>query len=274
MQIINCPYPYLKKLYIQLLKMQREISSLYTTVLKEIAKKPSAHITEKSIKKLHHNRLLVRFEAVQDAIIDAITEAGRLTDDEVPRSFFSFNTLTRKSLCLKNSKLTGNVIFEIIQSYPNLEVVDVSGCFHADDDCVHRIITSVPNLHRLITRNCRKLSDKTFDCIVSNKNKLQHLHEINVGGNFNMSREGLASLLACVGLVGNLEHLCISGLPVDDSVLTSLSSSCESCRLQSLALGYADVSEFAIVRLLEKAGAALRVLSLAWVCTLPGKRIH
>lgn len=248
----------------------REIPQLSVFILKEIAKKPSIYVTENALKKLrnHHDLLLQNYDSVQTAIIDAVTEAGRFTDEAIPQTFFSFNSFSRKSISLKNSKLSGPKICQIIECYPNLESIDVSGCFQVDDDTIKFIILNVKNLQHLVIRNCRKLTDKTFDLIIENNKSLTNLKEINVGGNFNMTRDGIASLFKCKHLMKTLESLNIAGLPVNDSIVSLISLNCKT--LKSLFIGYADISEQEILRCLEAIGSKLEILSLSWICTVSG----
>lgn len=91
--------------------VQREIPTLYITMLKMIAKQPSRYLSESSVEKAllkQHNLLKTIAERenglyINQSIIDYITEAGRFTDDAIPVTLFS----NSETIIVKNSKITG-----------------------------------------------------------------------------------------------------------------------------------------------------------------------
>ena len=91
--------------------IQRDIPTLYITLLKTIAKQPSLYLNEPTVERaLLKNHLLIESIAKQQnglnisqEIIDYVTDAGRFTDDAIPVNLFSNSEM----IIVKNSKITG-----------------------------------------------------------------------------------------------------------------------------------------------------------------------
>ena len=87
--------------------MNREVPPLFEIVLKLIAKKPGIYMTESSLMRFNNISYFKKeFDMIQ-TLIDAITEAGRLTDEIFPLQLFRND---REILSIKNSKLTAKYI--------------------------------------------------------------------------------------------------------------------------------------------------------------------
>ena len=92
--------------------IQREIPTLFITILKTIAKQPSRYLTESTVensilrRKTEIQSIIQREKGVNicQLIVDYVTEAGRFTDDAIPVSLFSANSET---IIIKNSKISG-----------------------------------------------------------------------------------------------------------------------------------------------------------------------
>ena len=214
--------------------MQREIPSLKVTVLKEISKKPLKCMTEQSLSRAFRI-CSVEFDLAQ-TLIDYITEAGRLTDDVLPPSLFENG---RISLSLKNTKVSGKYILKIIDRIGlDLLALDVGGTFQVDDTAVASIMKKCRKLNSLNIRNCRKITDKSLDIIISDNNSLCN---IDLGGNTNISSEGIIRFLNN-RKISNLIELNLSGLPIRNDALSIISEN--AIQLTSLGIGYSEIGTF------------------------------
>jgi hypothetical protein len=87
--------------------MNREVPTLYSTVLKTIAKKPALYLTEKRIKWVLEKRSESERNGgglgVSDDLVSYITNAGRFTDDAIPVCLLN----GKKNIVLANSKVSG-----------------------------------------------------------------------------------------------------------------------------------------------------------------------
>lgn len=222
-------------------KMLREIPTLHITVLKEIAKQPTKYVSEPFLKKAlaigPKQQMATQFDIAQ-VLVDYITDAGRLTDDVLPPSLFKAG---RKSLCLKNSKISGKYIKKIIDNISTvLTALDVSGTFQVDDNTVQYILKNCKDLHVLNIRNCRKITDSSMEFIVQYGSNLT---SVDLGGCINMSYEGINKFVQHKRMSGLVE-LNLSGLPIQSDTLSLISSCCVN--LTSLGIGYADIGEMAL----------------------------
>ena len=237
--------------------MFREVPSLSITCLKLISKSPNSYISEKSyekILKLYSKQLIMK--ATQH-LINYITEVGRMSDFIIPLIAFhnEYHTLS-----LKNSKITGNYLISIIQRSSFLEIIDVSGCLMIDDYVINQILSICLLLKTIEIRNCRKLTDLSIQYL----NELgSNLVNINIGGNFNITEAGVLQLIQEHPNRHSFQSLNISGLPITEGTLESLSLHCTT--LKYLGIGYAIISEISIRKYLEISGMRLECLILSWI---------
>lgn len=237
--------------------MSRDIPTLSMTVLKAIAKQPLKHLQVEKIPKSFAICPEGMREAAAQKLVDYISEAGRMTD-EVPLMFPQSST----SVSIKNSKLSGKYIHAIVQHCPNLRCLDVSGCFQVTDEVVEKILRECTNLEILNFRNCRKVTDIS---LLTHINILgQHLVMLNIGGNFNITSNGLKSFLQTFPNMTVLQELCIGGLPINDEILQIIASKYTS--LKTLNIAYAVVTERALRALLASGlGDIVERLNVGWI---------
>jgi hypothetical protein len=93
--------------------------------------------------------------------------------------------------------------------------------------------------------NCRKLTDQTLNKLHS----LPLLTSFDVGGNFNMTVEGLRILIDTHENTSMFARVHISGHDIDDSFLELIGQRCR--KLQSLSIGYSKVTDAGVLSLLE-----------------------
>jgi len=243
---------------------KRDIHSLQTLSLQVIARYPSKccssdEVVENALKIIPNNKK-DNFDFTQ-IIIDYITEAGRLADDVLPISIYDNK---RTKLCLKNTKITGKYISKVLDKCSNLQVIDMQGTFHVDDDVVLEILTKCKTLKEINLRNCRKLTDHTLNHLMTYG---KSLIIIDISGAYNMTRNAINYFLSNFSNISSIQKLNIAGLPIDNYTLESLNK-CNS--LTSLSLAYADVDETALRTCLNKIGNRLDNLNISWIATNSG----
>jgi hypothetical protein len=243
--------------YFIALEMYREIPPLSTACLKSISKAPGASINEKLYREILTRYSIQLVDRVSQDLINHITESGRMADYILPIIAFNSN---RKSLSLKNSKITGPYLIEIIQQCPHLTSIDVSGCLMIDDNYVMKFLQLCPQLETIEIRNCRKLTDDALQSLITLAPRVVH---INIGGNFNMTDHGVLALIQTHSNRQNFLSLNISGLPITEQTLTSLSLHCPA--LRSLGIGYAIITEALVRNYLEQCGSKLEALCISWL---------
>ena len=123
------------------------------------------------------------------------------------------------------------------------------------------IIPKCPLLKKLNIRNCRKLSDKSIDFLIT-QNKIQ-LEYLNIGGNFNISNLGLQNFLNNYKNFISLHTFELSGLPIDDTILNLISTKCIS--IVNIGIGYSDISEDVFAKFIDKVGHRLSKLNISWL---------
>jgi hypothetical protein len=239
--------------------MYREIPSLSVTCLKFISKTPTVCITEDLYANIIRRYSTPLIDTVTQLLINSITESGRMADDIIP--LISFEQTKSNTLSLKNSKITGVYLSEIIQRCgPQLISIDVSGCLMVDDVMVEKLLQTCLQLQRLEIRNCRKLTDESLESLIRGA---PHLIHINLGGNFNMTENGIIRFVEKHPNRQKLLSLNISGLPISEQTLHSLTANCLS--LKSLGIGYALITEAMVRNFLEKNGNRLESLCISWL---------
>jgi hypothetical protein len=237
--------------------MYREIPPLSITCLKSISKAPGSCINEKMYREILTRYSIQLVDRVTQDLINHITEGGRMADHIIPILAFNSN---RKILSLKNSKITGPYLIEIIQQCPHLTSIDVSGCLMIDDNYVMKFLQLCPQLEHIEIRNCRKLTDSALQSLIDHAPRVTH---INIGGNFNMTELGLLSLIETHPNRQYFLSLNISGLPITEQTLTSLTLHCHL--LKSLGIGYAIINEALVRSYLENCGHKLESLCISWL---------
>lgn len=239
--------------------MIREIPTLKTIVLKQIAKKPSVNISLKGFQHLlkwkHYN-----FDITQ-VVIDAITEAGRLTDEIFPIEVFSSE---RTTISLTNSKLSSKYFHRFFAQCPNLQIIDLSGSFQVDDSNIEFILGHCTNLRSLYIRNCRKITAKSLDSILNHNVDLK---DLDIGGDVNIDLSKLNNFLTNYEFLHSIENLQLSGLVFNDYSAVLLLQKCKN--LRSFGLGYADISDQTVTRLLQAVGSKLEYLNISWLSSTP-----
>lgn len=250
--------------------MNREVASLYITILKLIAKKPAEYLTEDRVEKVRKNRCFDEDSTETpdfcQVLVNYITDAGRYTDDAIPVNFFT----GRRSIVFKNSKISGRYLLRAIEKcYEDIESLDVSGCFQIDDDCVDIILRKCPRIVSLSIQNCRKLTDRSVMSFLEVK-PLKILN-LNVGGNFNIRNHSLSSFISSYPLAGQMKELHISGLPITDDILFLIANNFSE--VERLSIGYGDISEVGISKLLRHVGSQLTYLNISWISSNPNSSI-
>jgi hypothetical protein len=239
--------------------MYREIPSLSVTCLKFISKSPTLCITEDLYSNVMNRYSMSLIDTVTQLLINSITESGRMADDIIP--LIAFEKTKSDMLSLKNSKITGAYLSEIIQRCGSqLISIDVTGCLMIDDLMIEKLLEICLQLQRIEIRNCRKLTDLSLGTLIESA---PHIIHINIGGNFNMTENGILQFIEKHPNRHNFLSLNISGLPISEQTLDSLTKNCVS--LKSLGIGYALITEAMVRKYLEKNGNRLESLCISWL---------
>lgn len=149
-----------------------------------------------------------------------------------------------------------------------LESLDVSGCFQVANDNLSSILTRCPLLRRLNVKNCRKVNDMFLYEIT--KLPALKLIALDLGGNFNITDEGVRFFLKNYRHISTLESISLSGLSISDETVLLLLQQCTG--LLSLSLAYLDLKESTILQVLQVLGKQLEQLDLSWPSTTPNSR--
>mmetsp|Transcript_1859 Transcript_1859/g.2945 ORF Transcript_1859/g.2945 Transcript_1859/m.2945 type:complete len:329 (-) Transcript_1859:93-1079(-) len=238
--------------------MHREITPLSTTCMKAIAKSPSNHVNKNYLTSSSFRAYPANLcdKVIQD-LVDQITEAGRMTDNIIPVKAFTSQITV---LSFKNSKVSSKYIMDVIERCPHLTKIDVSGCLLIDDSLLQRILQTCRELKTLTVTNCRKLTDSAIDHI--NQYGL-NLYQISIGGNINITENGLLNLTSNHPNAAKLLELHMSGLPITDKVLDCIIKKCLS--LRGISLGYAILGESTIRKFIDAIGQRLESLCISWI---------
>jgi hypothetical protein len=236
-------------------------TSLSVLALKVVAKYPTKCINESRMRKGFRCLPEDRHDEVVQSIINYVTDAGRMDDDALPTMAFRS---TLKDLCLKNTKLTGAYFEKVIdRCCSNLETIDVMGCFQVDDVLLKYMLEKCPKVHTLSVRNCRKLTDESLLHIINHGLGITVLH---LGGNFNMTREGVERFFDTHPRLKSITGLHMSGLDLTPSILAKVGKKCTS--LTELSIAYSEVPEADIRALLEMVGSQLESLNIGWLFSI------
>lgn len=159
---------------------------------------------------------------------------------------------------------TGKYVVRLLDHCADtLTSLDVSGCFQVSCAVMNAIMSRCPNLKRLNLKNCRKLTDGLFQDILSFPSLT--LLELNVGGNFNITDQGIRQFVQSYRNIHLLEDFGISGLDVRDETVSLMARRCTG--LKVLQLAYLDIRESTLTELLQAIGPQLDKLDISWPST-------
>jgi len=251
--------------------------------LKAIGKHPSSHIDVARLdraQKIMPSGSVDSFDVVQ-GLVDYITEAGKFGDDVLPPSIFTNARSPRLELSLSNSKVTSDYIARTVVECPQLQQLNLSGCFQVSDATIALVGRVCPNLCKLDVRNCRRLTDEalaslcgrgpaTEQAATDNRPVYSSLTALNLGGVVNLSHAGILSFLQSFDPIARLVELHVSGTALSDETLQVIGKQCKA--LTRLSIGFADVSEGALRKMLDVVGRRLEQLNISWLCTTPHSR--
>ena len=185
-------------------------------------------------------------------IASALAARGRLMDGSLPSDFW--DDLRCDALSLASSRVGPSVLNALGGAQSNqgigrtLVALDLGSCLLVDDDGVKIVAEACgATLERLGLRDCRKLTDAVFDCLV----ELPKLIDVDVGGDINitpdgirkkffLNREGPQTKRAKTSKAPppNLAALGVSGLGIDAEFL-SAAGNVLGADLVRLGVGYA-----------------------------------
>mmetsp|Transcript_5277 Transcript_5277/g.5419 ORF Transcript_5277/g.5419 Transcript_5277/m.5419 type:complete len:327 (+) Transcript_5277:197-1177(+) len=237
--------------------MIREIPSLSLTLLKLIAKAPQKYIRASSIERAFKICPENIRESSAQILSDYIAEAGRLTDEVG----IIFPTSCTK-ISIRNSKLSSRYINQIVDRCKNLVELDISGCFQVTDETIRDILTKCPKLTSLNLRNCRKVTDLSLRHTVEYGKKLIELH---IGGNFNITANGIRMLLLSHSNMSNFKAIHLSGLPVTEEHIGIIQK--KTKYLTSVSFAYATLSELCFKQFIHTVGSRLESICIGWTTT-------
>ena len=89
------------------------------------------------------------------------------------------------------------------------------------------------------------------------------LEYLNIGGNFNISNLSIQNLLKKYNNFSLLHTLELSGLSIDDTTISLITSKCNN--VTTIGIGYADISENAFSDFINKIGSKLIKLNISWL---------
>jgi len=248
------------------MSLQREkIPTLQAHLLKMIAKQPERYLGEKSFSRSNHILASKQYDDLFQILIDNITDTGRMTDEVIPVKFINPGL---PSLSLKNSKLTLKGFAQYVERCNSLLQLNLSGSFLVSDDVVSIVLSNCLKLEKIDLRNCRKITDESLNLIAA---KGSCLSSINLGGNFNVSLEGLIHFFSNNSRMELYKELYISGLPTNDEVLKLIISRCP--HLVALGISFSFLTEPVLRSLLTNIGPTLRTLLIAWIQPVSGMTI-
>jgi len=195
------------------MSFQREVPSLQSLVLKFLSKRYSSDIvTDKTIAKAHRichpNRS--RTHKIKQELIRALLQTGRFSDQTIPASFFHV-TMTR--IEITGAKITTELVMKMAQICTKLHHINFSGCFRLTDEAIQVLTTNCLEIKDLNLENCRKLTDATLKHLIEHTPKL---HSIDIGGNTNMTIEGVTKFIERHPNHSKFIKLHISGHRVSD----------------------------------------------------------
>jgi hypothetical protein len=251
--------------------IDREVQSLKVLCLKAISKDPVHHIDSAKLQKAAHMLGVLQnksFDFAQE-LVAYLTEAGQFVDDALPPTLFinDDTTTPRVSLSFSNGKVSVEYLMRTLDCCPQLEYLDLSGCFQTNDAIVLYIGQKCPNIQHLNLRNCRKLTDLCLQNLMG-MGVLPKLTALHLGGVVNLTEGAINDFLGNGSRFSSIIDLNLSGTKVSDATLDLIGL--RNKHLRSLSIAFSDVSEVAVRRLLEKIGKKLELLNISWLCTTTG----
>jgi hypothetical protein len=238
---------------------RRDVKSLTDICLKAIAIRPKTCITPLTLENAH--KILkpndTKSHKAKQKLIDVLVETGRVNDDLLPDKFYHESL---RKLTILGAKITSYFLRELAGKCPNLKELNLSGCFKIGDGGVLQILKGCTSLSSINLENCRKLSDVSLTHMVHHG---QALVSVDIGGNFNMTTNGIAELIRNHGNRSKFVGLHISGHVVPDWLLQLITDKLK--RLQQLSIGYTLVPTAHIIALLTRR-PNIRKLRVHW-CT-------
>ena len=235
------------------------MNDLQTFCLKRIAKDPVPCLLEESIKRA--KKINGDYIACVDRVVAAVTDAGKLGDSIATLEALIAHP-SRRKLSVRNSKLSEGRLRPLFAA--QLLLVDLTGILAVQDETVLCLLRTCPSLLAIRLTNCRKLTDAALRHIQSSAQKLT---SIRIGGNFNMTAEGIYALVASKK-VSSLEDFAFSGIEVSPALAQSLASRLPSKGMRSLGISYTNISDAALRSILSPLAASLESLTIGWNANL------
>ena len=230
---------------------RRDVKSLESLCLKAIASRPKEALTPRALASAH--RILKPDQAAahkaKQKLLNTLLDSGRMNDDLLVKDLLPerfFHESLRK-LSILGGKVTGSFLQALSLTCPNLKEVNLSGCFKIGDNGVLHILQKCASLSSLNLENCRKLSDASLTHMIHHGQKLS---TIDVGGNFNMTTEGIANLVQNHANRSKFVGLHVSGHALPDWLLQLITDKLK--QLQHLSIGYTDVQTANLISLLTR----------------------
>jgi hypothetical protein len=134
-----------------------------------------------------------------------------------------------------------------------------------DDGKLTDVLESCPQLVSINVRNCRKVTDRFLDELV--KCQRLPLKELDIGGDFNITNDGVLAFAQRFQGLSQLTQFSVSGLPVQVGTIEVLVKKLKS--IKSLGLGYLDLDEKTWELVLRELGPQLEKLDVSWPSTVP-----
>ncbi|OQS07538.1 Hect-domain containing peotein [Thraustotheca clavata] len=237
---------------------QREVLPLQQMVLKYLSKRYSTEIlNDTTIEKAHRiaDPARSRTHKLKQEVIHAVIQTGRFNDDTLPTIFFH-PSMTR--IEINGARITTAFIERIARIMPKLHHVNFSGCFRLTDDSIRALLTYCPEIKELNVENCRKLTDETLRYL---NEMCPKLNSIDIGGNTNMTIDGITRFVEKHPNHSKFIKLHISGHAATDHTLKVIAAKCR--KIQSLSIGYCGLSDDALIALLQRR-ESISKLRLHW----------
>jgi F-box/leucine-rich repeat protein 2/20 len=173
----------------------------------------------------------------------------------VPLQFFHIGIT---QLSLRGARVD-NIFFKRLSvEGPNLRLLDLSGCFRISDEGLSHVLKACSELTEISLENCRKLTDASLVALADHTKKLK---AFNVGGNFNMTLDGIHILLDTHENHAKFAEVHISGHAATDATLNLITDRCK--KLRGLSVGYSNVTDAGMMAMLKRRHH-VRELRLHW----------
>lgn len=256
----------------------REMPALKLLCLKSISRRPEECLTEAKVNAAFFSKAAVNLikesralklgkggkgisltKIRQQIITELIENGGRAMSIgfPIPRNFLD-NTFGHMKF--EASRIDANFMKDrLAPCCPALKSVNLQSCFLLTDEAIKHLLEGCPNLESINVRNCRKLMDETCAHMITFGRRLI---TIKLGGCFNITANGVRTLIEKHHNRRNFYELGISGLDVNDVTLESIKQSCRN--LHSLDIGHSNISEAGAQVLVMALAKSLSVLEVHW----------